>query len=110
MLTIARNLAIGELRKRRSRQQLQERMIRMEWDHAAILPMGDDTREQVRLALGALPEEQRAAIVLKEYNGLEYRDVARVLGCTEQAARARTYRARCTMRELLREWWESTRE
>ena len=45
--------------------------------------------------------------MLKEYQQLEYREIGQVLGCSEAAARARTYRARIALRELLRDWWEA---
>ena len=64
-----------------------------------------DLSERVREALACLPEEQRSALVLKEYHQLEYREIGRILGCSEAAARARTYRARITLRELLHGWW-----
>ena len=63
--------------------------------------------ERVRIALAELPEDQRTAVVLKEYQQMEYREIAQVLGCSEAAARARTYRARITLREALRDWWEA---
>ncbi len=63
--------------------------------------------QRVRTALARLPEEQRSALVLKEYHQLDYREIGQVLGCSEAAARARTYRGRVALREALREWWET---
>jgi len=104
VLTIARNLAIAELRRRQRRG-----LTRMEeagtgaW-HDDL--ERDELQRRVRFALAELPEEQRAAVILKEYQGLGYREIAAVLGCTEEAARARTYRARLALRELLRGYVE----
>jgi RNA polymerase sigma-70 factor (ECF subfamily) len=108
LFTIARNLALGELRHRsvvlRAQQRLAEdaSMKQTEW-----LAEQFDLSERVREALACLPEEQRSALVLKEYHQLDYREISRILGCSEAAARARTYRARITLRELLRGWWEA---
>jgi RNA polymerase sigma-70 factor, ECF subfamily len=108
LFTIARNLALGELRHRsvvhRAEQRLTEDacMKQTEW-----LAEQFDLSEHVREALACLPEEQRSALVLKEYHQLDYREIGRILGCSEAAARARTYRARITLRELLRGWWEA---
>jgi RNA polymerase sigma-70 factor (ECF subfamily) len=102
---IARNLALGELRKRSVRDRLQTRLA---WEvrstEQEVWPQ-DDCSAEIRAALLALPEEQRAAIVLKEYRELSYREIALVLGCTEEAARARTYRARQSLRTALQDWW-----
>lgn len=111
LFAIARNLAIGELRRRSVLKRVQERLMRQ----ASIDPNGwspeeDELQEQVRLALQALPEEQRSAVVLKEYLGMDYREVGQVLGCTEQAARARTYRARQGLRAALKSWWQAEGE
>ncbi|HEV2686097.1 MAG TPA: sigma-70 family RNA polymerase sigma factor, partial [Actinomycetota bacterium] len=35
----------------------------------------------------ALPDKQRAAIVQRYANGLPYREIAAILGCSEEAAR-----------------------
>ena len=44
---------------------------------------GQDTWEQVR----ALPPKQRAAVLLRYAGDLSHREVAAVLGCSEEAAR-----------------------
>ena len=36
---------------------------------------------------------QRSALLLRKYEGLPYREVADVLGCTEENARAQVYQA-----------------
>ncbi|MBX3005862.1 MAG: RNA polymerase sigma factor [Anaerolineales bacterium] len=47
----------------------------------------------VRAAVGGLPPQQQAALLLRKYQGLEYAEVAVALGCSEQAARAHVYQA-----------------
>jgi RNA polymerase sigma factor (sigma-70 family) len=107
MLAIARNLAIGELRRQTLLSRIRLRLLREPVEEVGPAPERDETRDKVRQALQRLPEDQRAAVVLKEYEGLSYREIADVLGCTEEAARARTYRARVALKEALREWWEA---
>jgi RNA polymerase sigma-70 factor (ECF subfamily) len=108
LFAIARNLALGELRHRGVVARAQVRLI----DTAGTGKDGWDARrrevgERVRGALAQLPEEQRSALILKEYQQMEYREIGHVLGCSEAAARARTYRARAALRETLRDWWEA---
>jgi RNA polymerase sigma-70 factor, ECF subfamily len=68
----------------------------------------EDLSETRRLAraLGevvrALSPRQRAALLLKKYEGLAYADVASVLGCTEENARAHVYQAMKKVRAGLR--------
>jgi len=55
--------------------------------------VGDERRALVERGLGALPDEAREAIVLSRVEGLSHREVGRILGCTEAAARVRVFRA-----------------
>ena len=50
-------------------------------------------------AVRALPEGQRGALLLRHVADLPYRDVAAVLGCTEEAARQRVREAIGKLRE-----------
>ncbi|HRN51259.1 MAG TPA: RNA polymerase sigma factor [Anaerolineales bacterium] len=49
--------------------------------------------EAVKAAVGRLPRQQQAALLLRKYQGLAYGEVAAALGCSEQAARAHVYQA-----------------
>jgi RNA polymerase sigma-70 factor (ECF subfamily) len=55
----------------------------------------------VRAAVLSLPEDQRQAIVLFEYEGLSHEEIGRVMSCTPKAVEARLYRARAALREKL---------
>jgi RNA polymerase sigma factor (sigma-70 family) len=108
LFAIARNLALGELRHRGVVTRAQQRLLDDPPANESERAMErEQVGERVRAALGQLPEEQRSALVLKEYQQMDYREIGQVLGCSEAAARARTYRARLTLREALRDWWEA---
>jgi RNA polymerase sigma factor (sigma-70 family) len=51
-------------------------------------------------AVRALPERQRAAVVHRYVLDLPYAEVARALGCTEEAARASAYEGRKKLRAM----------
>lgn len=55
-------------------------------------------REQLQRALSdaisELPEELRSAFLLREYDGLSYEDIARILECPIGTVRSRIFRAR----------------
>lgn len=55
-------------------------------------------------ALTALPDEQRAALVLFQVEGLPYREVAAVLQVSEPAVRSRIERARGNLMVAMRDW------
>jgi RNA polymerase sigma-70 factor, ECF subfamily len=58
--------------------------------------------DDVERALGALPEEQRAAIVLVDVNGLTNQEAAEALGWPLGTVNSRVYRGRAELRLLLR--------
>lgn len=49
--------------------------------------------EAVAQAVEALPHQQRAALIMRQYQELSYDDIAAALECTEEAARANVYQA-----------------
>ena len=57
--------------------------------------------EGLARALGRLPEEYRAAMLLRAEQGLSFREIAEVLGLTEETARWRVFKARQKLLALL---------
>ena len=97
---IAINLAIDTLRRYRPQLDLDEALP----DHhrgpaeeaeAAI------NAKLVRQALAQLPPASRAALVLSEYEGLTYAEIAAALDIPLGTVMSRLYYARCRLRELL---------
>ena len=58
----------------------------------------------VRAAVAELPEDQRAIVLLSEFEDRSHADIAAVLGCTAKAVETRLYRARQALREKLTRW------
>jgi len=60
-----------------------------------------ETLEAVRRSISALPPKQRAAVVLRHLQDLSYAEIAQVLDCSEDSARANVYQGlRRVRREL----------
>jgi RNA polymerase sigma-70 factor (ECF subfamily) len=62
----------------------------------------EELRSRVGHAFEELSNEQRRAITLRVHEGRNYADVARIMGCTEQAARARVSRGLRRLTHLLK--------
>ncbi len=56
---------------------------------------------RVAEAIDALPEKQRAAVVLSRYERLCYEEISHVLGCSVMAVKSLLSRARCNLRDHL---------
>jgi RNA polymerase sigma-70 factor (ECF subfamily) len=54
----------------------------------------DQLQRALNKAIDALPEELRSAFLLREYDGLSYEDIARILECPIGTVRSRIFRAR----------------
>ncbi|MFO7303297.1 MAG: sigma-70 family RNA polymerase sigma factor [Acidobacteriota bacterium] len=55
----------------------------------------------VALAMAELPEEQRTAILLKEYHGLTFQEIADMLGCPLSTVKTRLYQGLSVLRRRL---------
>ena len=51
----------------------------------------------------ALPEEQRQVVLLREYAGLSFREIADMLGCPLNTALGRMHDALCKLRKQIKE-------
>jgi RNA polymerase sigma-70 factor (ECF subfamily) len=52
----------------------------------------------------ALPEKQRAAVLMHKYQGMDYKEIAEVLKLSESATKSLLFRAYETLRERLKEF------
>ena len=72
---------------------------------AADPPREDDRRRALALSLRRLSERERAAVVLRDLEGLSTGEVARALGSSEATVRSQISQARAKMREFLERYF-----
>lgn len=60
-----------------------------------------ELREVLVDAVSRLRADYKEVVVLRDYQGLTYEEVAEVLGCSVQAVKSRLFRARTVLRERL---------
>ena len=58
-------------------------------------------RDRVRRALATLPSDLREAVVLRDVNGLDYREIAEALGIPIGTVESRIFRGRARLRQAL---------
>jgi len=56
-----------------------------------------ESAAEVRKALEALPERLKVVLILKEYSGMNYKEIGKALGISEGNVKVRAYRARCAL-------------
>ena len=60
-----------------------------------------DLTRAVEKAMARLPEEQRTAIILKEYHGLTFQEIADLVGCPLSTVKTRLYQGLTVLRREL---------
>jgi RNA polymerase sigma factor (sigma-70 family) len=99
LFRIVRNTALNELRDSPpSPEVLAESLVGGGGNPAEELERREELADLMR-RLQALPEAQRAAIVMRELEGLSHDEIARALGMSGGAARQAIYRARRALRD-----------
>jgi RNA polymerase sigma-70 factor (ECF subfamily) len=58
--------------------------------------------ELIQAALNALADDHRAVVVMKEFDGLRYEEIASILGVPVGTVRSRLHRARLDLKERLK--------
>ncbi|HEY6659835.1 MAG TPA: sigma-70 family RNA polymerase sigma factor, partial [Pyrinomonadaceae bacterium] len=99
---VARNLAINEFRKSNTRYRLFDRVVEAMRPRARNPEQEYETQERKALVLEmlqTLPEDQRAALLLREQEQLSYKEIGQVLKVSESKVKVDIFRARASLRE-----------
>lgn len=93
------NVCFDHLRRRRPAEPI-------EWEPPVAAPQHlemerDQRRRLMHEALASLPEKERAAVILREIEGLETAEVARVLGSSEATVRSQVSMGRARLKRHL---------
>ncbi len=110
---IAINQCYDELRRMRRRKYRTFTELSLEETEAIerlmsqneVPPESPEERSELHALLHKLlnqiPEQQKKAIVLRDLDDVPYEKMAEIMGCTEQAARLKVFRARARLRDLM---------
>jgi len=102
LIRVAHNVCVSRLRSK-SRRRLFERPQDFQevQDQLAAPEIPDEELFGLEDALAGMPERQRRAILLREWQGLSYREVAAELGLTQSAVETLIFRARRSLAQAL---------
>jgi len=112
LFRIATNLALNSIRDNRHRQMdlsidapVEDDEVRLELPAREMrideFMVERDRTTLIRRAIAALPEKQRAAVLLHKYEEMDYGEIARILDCSESALKSLLFRAYETLRVQL---------
>lgn len=101
-ITICRNLALDRIKKHDNLNDSLEEKQAESPDNSST-PFEDtllqDRLELVRNLVNALPEKQRCCMQLRDFEGKPYKEIAKILGISEEQVKVNIFRARQTVKE-----------
>ena len=108
LFRVARNAALDSLR-RRGRNPAESLAALEESGEQPVVTQQTAAREmatregldEIAAAVSRLPEDQRAVLLLSEYEGFSQAEIAATLRCSEKSVESRLYRARQFLRRRL---------
>ena len=117
LLKCAQNLCFNLLKRRKFQEPLTEgdetELERLLHRHTHLSnPMPDEIvikrelKASVHCAIKKLPTEMRSVIIMRELEGMSFKEIAEVLEQPEGTVKSTVFRARKKLRELLRPYWE----
>ena len=66
-----------------------------------------ELKDSVHCAIKKLPPDMRTVIIMRELNGMSFKEIAEVLEQPEGTVKSLVFRARKKLRELLRPYWRN---
>jgi len=113
ILRICISRSYDALRRRAHRRRREKRLARQSLESIPAAPPNCPTeglRAKIRDLIGLLPPQQGKAVLLRLLDETSYRDIARILGCSEASARVHFSRGKERLGRLLqrRGWAEGT--
>ena len=103
-LTICRNLALDKMRKIEGQNQSLDEAVHDAPDRSYSSNPEEQAMQQDRIALihrliGQLPEKQRSAMQLRDFEGKSYKEIAAIMDVSEEQVKINIFRARQAIRQ-----------
>ena len=106
LIRVAKNLALNHVRRNKREiamvdkvHKMPSKTVNMRSGESEVVEK--ESMRQVREAIKSLPENLRMVIQLKEFSGLDYKSISKVLGISETNVKVRVFRARKKLEEIL---------
>ena len=97
LIRVVKNAALNYAKRRRLERKVYTRALKEDYrnaDSGEDVLLKNEVIHDVRHALEQIPEKLRIALQLREYTGLNYKEIGRILGISEGNVKVRIFRAR----------------
>ena len=113
IMTVAKRLVFNESRRRKRSRIIPQASEEKSPPEASDESPGPDARllegelhEAIGRAMSSLNEKERMAVVLRRHEGMQYEEIAVILGTSVPSVKSLLFRARNTLREKLAPYLE----
>ena len=116
LFTVARNACISRMRKRKrtfsmwfmSRETgaVEEIEFPSDAQDSGEQLLEQERARMVRQCVQQLPQQQKEALILREYQGFRYDDIAQIMGCSVDNVKIWIYRARQNLRDKMAPYFQ----
>ena len=106
LIRVVKNLSYNSAKRKDRERRAVERLGR--YESSSVSSVMEDLEKAIekgaiRDLLQLLPHSQRICLVLKEYEGLTYREIGTILGISENNVKVRVFRGREKLGKLFKE-------
>lgn len=114
LFTLTKNLFINRYHQRAREISLSDMDIAEDEPYvspASLLLFAHDRherglfRQDFQTAVAAMPEKLRLAVILKDVEGFDYKEIAEIMGCPLGTVMSRLSRGRNLLKKSLRDYW-----
>lgn len=106
-LTICRNIAIDKTRKAANQSQSLDEVVETPDESYSSNPeakvIQSDRVQSVRRLINTLPEKQRTAMQLRDFEGKSYKEIATIMAVSEEQVKVNIFRARQAIKKKITE-------
>ena len=106
-LTICRNIAIDKTRKAANQNQSLDEVVETPDESYSSNPeaqvIQSDRVQSVRRLINTLPEKQRTAMQLRDFEGKSYKEIATIMAVSEEQVKVNIFRARQAIKKKITE-------
>ncbi|MCB8965049.1 MAG: RNA polymerase sigma factor [Bacteroidales bacterium] len=97
LFTTSYNASIDTIR----REKLKQGYLQQTNEHATYQPTNYDVSQVLSQAIEQLPDIQKSAILLRDYEGYSYEEIGEITGLNESQVKVYIYRARLFLKNYL---------
>jgi len=106
LIRVVKNAALNFAKRKQRELKVYERAFREDYREVQSVEtelVRKEAKEEIKEALGKLPVKLREVLMFAEYTDLNYKEIGRILGISENNVKVRVFRARERLQLILRE-------